>query len=60
MPKVSIKRFLDSPLEPGKPITVRQAIIECNRLGRGFRRNLSRRLGITWGSFQNLEKEVVK
>jgi len=53
---LTLKQELRLPLMPGKKITIGQAIINCNRLGRSYRRRLCRTLSLRWLEFCELEK----
>lgn len=53
---MDLRKQLKQPLVPSKKITVGQAILNCSKLGRPFRRNLCRKLFLRWVEFKELEK----
>lgn len=53
---MSLKKLLKSPLNPHKKITIGQVILNCSKLGRPFRRNLCRKLLLSWAEFKELEE----
>lgn len=59
-PKFSLNSTLNSPLVPGREITIRQAVLNCAKLGRVHRRNLCRRLCMEWSEYLRLEAHALK